>query len=177
MSGIGDVGDVEVLVLAARGRAGEGVPGHEVKLERKPQYRVRKASGETVLAEGWQVRSVCECGRGSRWLPDTGSGRHRAELSGLGHAWVRGSAAVRAEKARERAEDAAERLRLADAGLVSRDRWASRHGIAWAAGRCLMCSRIGMCVCPLSCRVCSGCRCTCECYVCGLEDERPGAVC
>lgn len=27
------------------------------------------------------------------------------------------------------------------------------------------------CVCPLDCKRCSGCQCTCECYICGLEKE------
>jgi hypothetical protein len=160
-------------------KSGEDVPGHGIAIERRRFYRVRIAKSmtqeEREEAGNWLVSSLCECGRRSKWLPDTKRGVHLVTLSGLGHAWTKGAAAARAQRAAERAAARAEieRLTAEEQGLTARwDVERSRHGIAWAVGRCLACSRIGVCICPLDCARCSGCRCTCECYVCGLEDER-----
>jgi hypothetical protein len=159
-------------------KSGEDVPGHGIAIERRRFYRdsAARALGDAGLAESarYEVSSLCECGRRSKWLPEIGAAVYRVTLSGLGHAWTKGAAAARAQRAAERAAARAEveRLTAEEQGLTARwDVERSRHGVAWAVGRCLACSRIGVCICPLDCPRCSGCRCTCECYVCGLERE------
>lgn len=163
-------------------KAGEDVPGHGIAIERRRIYRVSAGRALAIVENAgdddeevkWEVSSLCECGRRSVWLPEVGAAVHKVTLSGLGHAWTKGVLLLRAERRAEREAARAAIEKLSVAGLTSRDRWASRHGVAWLAGRCLMCSQVGSCVCPLDCKRCSGCRCTCECYVCQLPDETDG---
>lgn len=150
------------------------------------EHEMRHETREPVLAQPGYGRLACSCGKyQTEWLVQTREGIGRMKLAAQAHIWYAG------ERERQRAEGRAALERLATTGkaappAVQPVEALGEPGAGTGKGKPLRApegfmrmrtkcyAHTGEC-CPPECSACTGCRCSCECYICGLEDETAGS--